>query len=258
MHLGNGAITPECAALTYGAAAVGLVASAVAIRQAGVTRDKLLLAAGLGCLVFAAQAMNVPIAAGTSAHLVGGVLLAWLLGPGLGAWTMALVLAMQALALGDGGGAALGANLLNMAILPAALVEIVRRLADLQGHSLRANLALGFTAALAVPLAAALIVGETALFRPFSELTGWSYFAARMLAMHLWIGSLEGAATIAVVSLINTVAVRNRFAGVRWTLAGVACGLFLLAALTLPISSALPDGYEAAAEASGMEWLLGR
>src|SRR5262245_42363432 len=103
MHLGNGAITPECVALTYTAAAAGLAAGAAEMRRAGLTRDKLALAAGLGCLVFAAQAVNVPILPGTSGHLVGGVLLAWVLGPGLGAWTMAVVLAAQAMLLGDGG-----------------------------------------------------------------------------------------------------------------------------------------------------------
>src|SRR6266496_1104539 len=131
MHLGNGAITPECVALTYGAAAAGLTASAVAIRKAGVTGDKLQLAAGLGCLVLAAQAINVPIGPGMSAHLVGGVLLAWMLGPGLGVWTMALVLTAQALLLGDGGIAALGANVLNMAILPAGIVAAAKQLSVL-------------------------------------------------------------------------------------------------------------------------------
>jgi hypothetical protein len=33
MHLGNGAITPECVALTYAAAAAGLAASAAAMHQ---------------------------------------------------------------------------------------------------------------------------------------------------------------------------------------------------------------------------------
>src|SRR5437660_81918 len=108
MHLGNGAITPECAVLTYGAAAAGLAASAAALRASRPTVAKLQLAAGLACAVFAAQAINVPVAPGFSAHLVGGVFLAWALGPALGTWTMAAVLAVQAVALGDGGIAALG------------------------------------------------------------------------------------------------------------------------------------------------------
>src|SRR5947207_3302456 len=103
MHLGNGAITPECAAVAYGAAAAGLAASAKALRANRPTMEKLQLAVGLGCAIFAAQAINVPVAPGISGHLVGGVLLAWALGPALGAWTMAVVLAVQAVTLGDGG-----------------------------------------------------------------------------------------------------------------------------------------------------------
>ena len=41
MHLGNGAITPECVVLTYGTAVGGLSAASVAIRRAGLTREKL-------------------------------------------------------------------------------------------------------------------------------------------------------------------------------------------------------------------------
>src|SRR5207253_6877258 len=113
MHLGNGAITPECAALTYGAAAAGLAAAGGCVFRGKTERDalsleKLQLAAGLGCAVLVAQMINVPVAPGMSAHLVGGVLIAWVLGPALGAWTMAIVLAAQAVFLGDGGIAALG------------------------------------------------------------------------------------------------------------------------------------------------------
>ena len=185
MHLGNGAMTPECAALTLGAAAAGLAASAVAVRKAGVSRDKLLMAAGLGCLVFAAQAINVPIAAGTSAHLVGGVLLGCLVGPGLAAWTMALVLVVQAMLLGDGGMAALGANVLNMAILPAALVAISQRFLGQMDSTLARSAWIGLAAGMAVVLAAGMIVLETAAFRSAAELTGWGNFAALMLGMFL-------------------------------------------------------------------------
>src|SRR5262245_37103232 len=123
MHLGNGALTPECAALAFGAAGIGLAAAGADVARelrgcdGAASRQKLILAAGLGTLVFAAQALNVPVLPGVSAHLVGGVLLAWMLGPGRGAWTMALILGLQAAVLGDGGITALGANILNMAIL---------------------------------------------------------------------------------------------------------------------------------------------
>src|SRR5262245_3746836 len=128
MHLGNGAITPECAVLTYGAAAAGLGGYVLLGKTRWRTNasEKLRLAVALGCAVFAAQTINVPVAPGMSAHLVGGALLAWILGPALGASTMMVVLTAQALLLGDGGITALGANVLNMALLPAALVALAR------------------------------------------------------------------------------------------------------------------------------------
>lgn len=250
MHLGNGAITPECVVLTYGVAAAGLLAGAAAARKAELTRDKLLLAVGLGSLVFAAQAIDVPVCPGISGHLVGGVLLATLLGPGLGAWTMAVVLAVQAMVLGDGGMAALGANVLNMAILPAGIVAA----APLWKRA-NSPVASGAFAALAVSLAAVLIVAETAAFRPTAELTHWTSFAAAMISTHLWIGLLEGTATaILLVAAARLLSAEGRPV-LRPALAWIAVGL-LVAATLLPLSSNLPDGYEAAAQASGLERLL--
>lgn len=249
MHLGNGAITPECAALTTGAAAIGLAAAAAHLRREPMTRQKLGLAAGLGALVFAAQAFNAPVLPATSAHLLGGVLLAWVLGPALGAWTMAIVLAVQALVLGDGGLAVLGANMLNMALVPAGCVFACRRTAACEGGSPRASCAVA--AAASVVLAALLIVGQTALFRTGAELAGWQIFAVNMLATHTWIGILEGGLTLAAVAVFAWLGQSS------WKAVGgiVAAGLSL-ALIALPWSSTLPDGYEAAAGTAGLEaWL---
>jgi cobalt/nickel transport system permease protein len=256
MHLGNGAITPECVALTAGAATLGLATSAVAVRRAGLSWDRLQMAGVLGGLVFAAQAINLPIVPGMSAHLVGGVLLAWILGPALGSLTMAAILAIQATALGDGGISALGANALNMAILPACIVITARRIAPSSELSSRSLATVAIAACVAVPLAAFLIVAETALFRQVAELTHWTSFAAIMLSTHAWFGVFESVLTAALVSALAPL---TSAAGLRpaWRPAvmALAAGL-LLAALLLPISSAFPDGYEAAAQASGIAWLL--
>lgn len=255
MHLGNGAITPDCVALTYSATAAGLAASATALR--GIKGEKLLHAAALGCAVFAAQAINVPITGGMSAHMVGGVLLAACLGPGLGVWTMALVLTLQALLLGDGGLSALGANIVNMALLPAGLVLVARRLPSLGVSVEKSPLLLAALSGVAVVMAAGLIVGETALFRSTSEFGEWNAFASRMIAYHLVIGLLEAGATFAIVSMAQSAVVSRQWQASPRLVLGCAAAL-LLAAILLPISSSLPDGYEAAAESSGMTWLLDR
>jgi cobalt/nickel transport system permease protein len=247
MHLGNGAITPECVVLTVSAGAAGLAAAAAVARRDFLKQDKLLAAAGLGGLLFAAQALNVPVAAGVSAHLLGGVLAAWVLGPGLGACTMALVLALQAILLGDGTVAALGANVLNMALLPAGLVAVVRP---------KSTYSVALLAAAAVPLAAALIVVQTALFRPLADLGSWADFAGLMMATHLWIGLLEGAATLVLVLAVQRLAKPDNATQPAWRLAACCAGLAALLAAIQPVSSNLPDGYEAAALASGNQRLV--
>ena len=68
----------------------------------------------LAAFVFAAQMLNFPILGGTSGHLIGGSLLAILLGPMAGSLTMATVIIAQALFLQDGGLVALGANIFNI------------------------------------------------------------------------------------------------------------------------------------------------
>ena len=257
MHLGNEAITPECAFLAGGIAASGLAIAVAAVRRSPISRDKMILAGALGSLVFAAQAVNVPLLPGISAHLVGGVLLAWALGPALGSLTMAVILAVQALAFGDGGLMALGANVLNMALVPAGMIWISQRFAATGERTLPSCLVASLVATLSVPAAALLLVGETALFRTAVELAGWIDFAGQMLASHAWIGAFEGGLTLAVALALNW---SRSFSGLQvwrlnsaWTSAAV-----VLAAVAASVSSSQPDGYEAAATQSGLaDWLSG-
>ena len=251
MHLEHGAITPECVAITFGAAGLGLAAAAVAARRQTRVPGRATLAAGLGALVFAAQALNVPVLPGISGHLVGGALLAWTLGPGIGAWTMAVVLLLQALMLGDGGLTSLGANVLNMALLPSALVALARRMTSANSSGWRTQAIAGLVAATSVPLAALLIVGETAAFRPAVELAGWSDFSGRMLATHLWIGLAEGGLTLGAIACLARLE-RAPARAPSWATLAAAC----LAVVLVPWSSTLPDGYEAAVEQAGWQRVL--
>jgi cobalt/nickel transport system permease protein len=253
MHLGNGAITTGCAAVTYGAATVGLGFAVAAMRRAAPDRERLLAAGALTGTIFAAQMINVPVLPFSSAHLVGGVLAAWVLGPPLGALSMSVVLLGQALLLGDGGLLALGANNINMGLLPALLVHVVRDTKILQR---RGRATAGITAAAAIAMAAILIVGEVVLFRGAGQTEGLISFAMQIVSIHLWIAVPEGLLTVAILVALGGVAAPGRVRldqtriGACWGAAAV------MIVCLLPFSSPMPDGYESAVERTGMAALL--
>ncbi|MBD3215441.1 MAG: cobalamin biosynthesis protein CbiM [Candidatus Lokiarchaeota archaeon] len=70
----------------------------------------------LAAVIFAFQFVNYPVPGGTSGHLVGGTLVAVILGPWASVIILFLVLVVQSL-FGDGGITALGANAFNMGII---------------------------------------------------------------------------------------------------------------------------------------------
>ena len=69
-----------------------------------------------GAVIFAFQFVNFPVPGGTSGHLVGGTLVAIILGPWASVIVLFLILVIQSL-FGDGGITALGANAFNMGII---------------------------------------------------------------------------------------------------------------------------------------------
>ena len=235
MHLGNGAITTECAWIGLGLSAIGLSAAGrLGKRNSGCSPAQI---ASLGTLLFTAQMINVPVGSHSSAHLVGGVALAHLLGPSLGMRVMALLIAVQAMFLGDGGVAALGVNIFNMAVLPALLVLAVERWVG------KSTSLIALTAGGAILIAALLIPLEVAVGRTSHELQSWQSFFTAMLSFHAFAALLEAGATLALIIGWNTLAEKNVALAPR-----VAFIIpFLIASSAWAISSALPDGYEAAA-----------
>ena len=118
MHIPDGFVDAGTSAAAGVVAAGGL---AVALRR---SRDQLEdraapLAGLVAAFVFAVQMLNFPVAAGTSGHLLGGVLAALLVGPWVGALCVSVVLGVQALLFADGGLSALGLNITNMALVGA-------------------------------------------------------------------------------------------------------------------------------------------
>jgi cobalt/nickel transport system permease protein len=115
LHIPDGFIN---AGTSLGAGVISVGALGVSLRRARETlAEKQVPLAGLtAAFIFAVQMLNFPVAAGTSGHLIGGVLAAVLVGPWVGTICIAVVLVVQAL-FADGGLTALGLNILNMGVV---------------------------------------------------------------------------------------------------------------------------------------------
>jgi cobalt/nickel transport system permease protein len=243
-------MTLECTTITIGVAALGAGWAGFALWRTGLDRRQLVTAAALGALVFAAQTFNVRVLPYSSVHLIGGVLLAWVLGPALGLLTIGLILALQATLLGDGGVLALGANITNMGLIPAALVALVRKWQP-EASAGRASATIALTCFVATVAAALAIVAEVRVGRSLEQLDGFNAFASQMVWAHLLAGMLEGIVTVAVVAAIAGFASQAK-SPARLSLGSTAIVLAISLLIVLlseaGFSSVAPDFYESAAQ----------
>jgi cobalt/nickel transport system permease protein len=116
MHIPDGYLSPETCA-GFGAAMIPFwTVAARRVRKVVRSRHVPLLAIG-AAYCFVVMMFNVPIPDGTTAHAVGAVLVAVLLGPWAAVVAVSAALAIQALFFGDGGVLAFGANCFNMALV---------------------------------------------------------------------------------------------------------------------------------------------
>lgn len=127
MHIPDNFLSPPVWA-TLDCVAAPAVALVSRRAQKSADTTQLPLLGVLGAFVFAAQMVNFPVGVGTSGHLVGGTLLACIIGPWAAALVMTSILVIQALVFQDGGVLALGANVINMALLGVFMGYLPARL----------------------------------------------------------------------------------------------------------------------------------
>ena len=128
MHIPDGYLSPRSAGALWVVSAPLWALSLRAIRRR-VDRRRVPLVALLSAFSFLIMMFNIPLPGGTTAHAVGAVLVAILVGPWAALTTVTLALAVQALLFGDGGVLALGANAFNMAfVMPFAGYGVFRLL----------------------------------------------------------------------------------------------------------------------------------
>jgi cobalt/nickel transport system permease protein len=134
VHLADGIVTSPALVIgldLVGAGAVALAARSSRLGGAGDASETRGVAwtGMVAAFVLAAQAVNLPLLPGTSAHAIGTCLATLVLGPARAVIALTAVLLVQALLFADGGVAVLGINVLTLAVLPALCVELTARLA---------------------------------------------------------------------------------------------------------------------------------
>jgi cobalt/nickel transport system permease protein len=204
--------------------------------------------ASASALVFAAQSLNITALPGAavSGHLLGGVLLAHWFGPAWGVLGVSLVLAVQSLLIGDGGWLPLGLNIINMAIIPAAIVYPMLRKFMGTSHrissntsSIKSDVTLG-TAAWMSAVVAALVCSLQLLSRSEAR-TSAGEVVSVMLATHAAIGLIEALGTILCVRVARSL--QNRLASPAQVVASFAAAM-LVAVVAVFGASPFPDGLE--------------
>lgn len=116
MHIPDGYLSPI---FSLGAAAVTVPVWGLAGRrvQKVLNNRTVPLLSIFAALSFTIMMFNIPVPGGTTAHGVGGTLIAIVLGPWAAVIGVSLALILQALFFGDGGVLAIFANCLNMGII---------------------------------------------------------------------------------------------------------------------------------------------
>jgi cobalt/nickel transport system permease protein len=202
----------------------------------------------MAAFIFAAQAINFPVAGGTSGHLLGGALAAIVLGPWAAVLVMTAVISLQALLFQDGGLLVMGWNIMNMGVLTALSGAVIYGL-------VRKGFGQGRTSFIVAGAAAAWLTVEAAAVATALELavSGASPLRVALPAMavvHALIGIGEAAITVGALLLIfNTrpdiLAKGDRALGrVSATWIGLGLIIALFVAVFSFAASGSPDGLE--------------
>ncbi|MFN8178865.1 MAG: energy-coupling factor ABC transporter permease [bacterium] len=248
MHIPDGFLDAKTLATTAALSTGGVATALRQVAREGAARRAPLI--GLtGAFVFAAQMLNFPVAAGTSGHLVGGVLAAVLVGPGAAVIVMTSVLALQCFMFNDGGVLALGANVFNMAVVAPGVGWIVYRAVHRGGGTRGMLFGAAFASWCSVVLAAVACSGELA----FSGTVPARLVLPAMTGVHVLIGLGEAAITALVLAAIAhtrpdllradaAAAPTGRLFVIQGVIVAAGLAVFLS-----PFASAFPDGLECVA-----------
>jgi cobalt/nickel transport system permease protein len=161
MHLANGTISNDICTITAAVSTASILYAGARARTTA-TRSRIAKAAAGAGVVLVAQMIDVSLFGAVSVHMIGAAFLTLLAGPALALLAMAFVVVTQALFLGDGGITAIGANVLNMAVIGVATSYLTMALVRRRFHGCTA-LVMSAAAAAAVSVFAAVAAMSTEL-----------------------------------------------------------------------------------------------
>ena len=258
MHIPDGLLdTPVC--LVTGGISLAAVGYSVHRLKDSLADRTVPMTGMVAALVFAGQMINFPVTAGTSGHLIGGVLAARLLGPWAGCLALTLVLFVQKFLFNDGGLLALGPNVLHMAVIGSlggyAIQSAVARLA---GDTIRGRVVGVVVASWITVMAAAVLCSiEFAISQATNPDFQLGRFLALMMLFHSLIGIGESLISGGVIRFVATRRPELLYnppasSGRPWrrTLAAGLATAVVVALLLSPLASSAPDGLEAAVQHS--------
>ena len=256
LHIPDGFLSTAVALVGW---VLAIAAIAYALRQ---TREQLgekqiPLMGVLAAFIFAAQALNFPVAGGTTGHLLGSALATIIMGPWAAVLIMSSVVSVQGLVFQDGGVFALGFNLVNMAVLAPLVAHLAYQLVRKVMGAGRGSLLVGAVAAgwVSIMVGAVAIALELAVAGTSPLVVG----LPAMAAVHALLGVGEALITAGALSFLYATrpdllrqgegAPAQASAG--WIGAGL--GLALLLALLSPLAASYPDGLRRVAIDLGFE-----
>jgi len=202
MHIPDGFLSPTVTVPAWGAAAP-LWYWAVRRNFGASATESLPVVGALTAIAFVVQSIMIPVPGGTSAHLTGVAILAFLYNPGVAFVCESLVLLLQALFFGAGGFTVLGVNALAMGLLGPGAAWLAYR--ALRGISERGAAFVGAYLGMQVAtLAVSLVLGLQHRLDPAYMPVPFEVTAVAMMVPSLTVlGVVEGLYTLATVSLLR-------------------------------------------------------
>ncbi len=197
MHIPDGVLEPKTIAVLGSVSAGTLALAAKKVREE-LEEEKVPLLGVTAAFIFAAQMLNFPVVAGTSGHLIGGVLASLLLGPWAGFLVISAVLILQAFLFQDGGVLALSANIFNMGLIGSLGAYYVYQL--LKQLFKKFPVAIFLTSWLTVVVSSLACAAELYL----SGLAGLTPLLVSMGSIHALIGIGEGLITSAIIGFLKS------------------------------------------------------